>query len=73
MLGILSPLISRLYNKKMQLVVINPNKNLAYINELFEAGKIHPVIDKTYKLEEVVYVFWYFGEGHYKGKVVISI
>jgi NADPH:quinone reductase-like Zn-dependent oxidoreductase len=70
---IFSPLISWIYKKKMKLVILKPNKDLAYINELFEAGKIHPVIDKTYKLEEVTDAFRYFGAGHHKGKVVITI
>jgi len=70
---IFAPLISRLYKKKMYLVILKPNKDLAYINELFEAGKIHPVIDGHYKLEEVPEAFRYFGEGHHKGKVVITL
>jgi NADPH:quinone reductase-like Zn-dependent oxidoreductase len=71
-LVIFAPLISWIDKKKMKLVILKPNKDLAYINELFEAGKIHPVIDGHYKLEEVPDAFRYFGEGHHKGKVVIS-
>ena len=59
--------------KKLKLVILKPNKDLAYINELFEAGKIKPVIDEPFQLEEVPKAFRYFGEGHHKGKVVISI
>jgi NADPH:quinone reductase-like Zn-dependent oxidoreductase len=72
-LVIFAPFTSWIYKKKMKLVILKPNKDLAYINELFEAGKIHPVIDGSYKLEEVPDAFRYFGEGHHKGKVVISI
>lgn len=66
-------LISLITKKKLQLVVLKPNKDLAYINMLFEAGKIKPVIDRTYRLDEVAKAFRYFGEGHHKGKIVITV
>jgi NADPH:quinone reductase-like Zn-dependent oxidoreductase len=43
------------------------------MNELFEAGKIKPVIDKPFKLIEAPEAMRYFGEGKHKGKVVITI
>jgi NADPH:quinone reductase-like Zn-dependent oxidoreductase len=43
------------------------------MNELFEAGKVKPVIDGPYKLEEVPKAFRHFGEGAHKGKVVITV
>ena len=70
---VLGPWIS-LFNKKHICVLgLKPNKDLAYINELFEAGKVKPVIDGPYKLSEVPEVIQYFGEGKHKGKIVISI
>ncbi|NIV44561.1 zinc-binding dehydrogenase, partial [Candidatus Bathyarchaeota archaeon] len=47
--------------------------DLAYMNELFEAGKIKPVIDGPYKLSEVPEALRYFGAGHHKGKVVVTL
>ena len=42
-------------------------------NELFEAGKLVPVIDGPYRLSEVPGAFRHFGEGRHKGKVVIAM
>ena len=49
------------------------NKDLNYLVELFEAGKIKPAIDKCYPIEEIADAFRYFGEGRFKGKIVITI
>jgi len=46
---------------------------LVFMKELIEAGKIKPVIDRRYTLNEVPDAFRYFEEGHAKGKVVITI
>ena len=43
------------------------------MNELFEAGKVKPVIDGPYKLSEIPKAIRYFGEGKHKGKVVITV
>jgi NADPH:quinone reductase-like Zn-dependent oxidoreductase len=70
---VLVPWISMTTNKNIRLVVLKPNKDLAYMNELFEAGKVKPVIDGPYKLSEVPEAMRYFGEGRHKGKVVITL
>jgi NADPH:quinone reductase-like Zn-dependent oxidoreductase len=59
--------------KKVHMVVLKLNQDLAYMNELFEAGKVKPVIDGPYKLSEVPEAMRYFGEGRHKGKVVITL
>jgi NADPH:quinone reductase-like Zn-dependent oxidoreductase len=46
---------------------------MVYITELYEAGKVTPVIDKTYPLSEVPEALRYLGEGRTKGKVVITV
>ena len=43
------------------------------LNELFESGKVKPFIDRCYPLDEIAEAFHYFGEGHFKGKVVITV
>ena len=43
------------------------------MKELFEAGKVIPVIDRCYPLSEVPEALRYLGEGHAKGKVVITV
>jgi NADPH:quinone reductase-like Zn-dependent oxidoreductase len=49
------------------------NKDLDFFIQLFEAGKVKPVIDKRYPLSEVPEAFRYFGKGHARGKVVITL
>jgi len=68
----LGPLISMTGSKKMGLLIHKPNKDLAFIIELFEAGKVKPIIDRRYPLSEVAEALRYFGEGHAQGKVVIT-
>ncbi len=66
-------LISMTTSKKMSLLLHKPNKDLAFMKELYESGKVKPVIDKRYQLSKVAEAFRYFGEGHAKGKVVITM
>lgn len=49
------------------------NKDLVILKELIEAGKVTPVIDRTYPLRETPEALRYAGEGHVQGKVVISL
>ena len=70
---LLGPLISMFSKKSIRIVALKPNKDLAYMNELFEAGKVKPVIDGPFKLSEVPEAIRYFGEGKHKGKVVITV
>jgi len=48
-------------------------KDLVYMKELIEAGKVKPVIDKCYLLSEAAEALRYLGEGHARGKVVITV
>ena len=51
-----------------------PNKkDLLFVKELIEAGKITPVIDRTFALSETADAFRYLKEGHGRGKVVIAV
>ena len=51
-----------------------PNvKDLVFVKELIESGKIVPVIDRKYSLSKVAEAVRYFGEGNPAGKIVITI
>jgi len=72
---LLAPLISRNSDQKMGIVPWKPNDkgDLEFLTELFEAGKLTPVIDKRYPLSEVPQAFRYLEGGHAVGKVVITV
>jgi NADPH:quinone reductase-like Zn-dependent oxidoreductase len=46
---------------------------LQVLRELIEAGKVTPVIDRSYPLSEVPEAIRYWGQGHARGKVVITV
>ena len=65
--------IFRILGKKIRIVALKPNKDLDYATELFEAGKIKPVTDGPYALDEVPEALRVFGEAKHKGKVIIFV
>jgi len=48
-------------------------EDLAVLQELLEAGKVRPVIDRKYQLSEAPEALRYLGEGHARGKIVITV
>ena len=51
-----------------------PNsEDLAVVTELIEAGKVTPIIERTYPLSEVPDAIRHLEEGHTQGKVVITV
>jgi NADPH:quinone reductase-like Zn-dependent oxidoreductase len=71
---LLGPFISMTGNNKMVSLMAQANKeDLVFLNELLEAGRVVPVIDRRYPLSEVPDAVRYYGEGHAQGKVVITV
>jgi NADPH:quinone reductase-like Zn-dependent oxidoreductase len=66
--------ISKTGYQKIYVVSLEHNqKDLVFIKELLESGKIVPVIDGSYPLRKTAEAFWYFEKVHPKGKVVIRM
>ncbi len=72
---ILGPLRSNTGNKKVGLMgLAKPNqKDLVFVKEILEAGKVVPVIDRRYPLGETAEAIRYLEAGHARGKVVITL
>lgn len=65
--------ISRAQDKKLRVIGLQANRDLAYFNELFEAGKFKPVIDTEFAFtdNDVRNAFHHFGAAAHKGKIVV--
>jgi NADPH:quinone reductase-like Zn-dependent oxidoreductase len=69
-----APLVSLFVGQKlMGLSTKERAEDLRAVNELIEAGKVRPVIDRTYSLVEAPDAVRYLAEGHPRGKIVISV
>jgi NADPH:quinone reductase-like Zn-dependent oxidoreductase len=65
--------LSRFVSQRMVGFTVKPNgKDLRALKELVEAGKVTPVIDRTYSLSEVPDAIRYMEQGHARGKIVIT-
>lgn len=67
------PLIRLTSGKSVRLIRLKQNRDLPYLTERFEAGRLSPVIDGPYRLVDGREAFRHFGAGHQKGKVVITM
>ena len=67
-------LVSPFVSQKLRTVLTHSSKeDLIILQELLAAGKVTPVIDRTYPLSEVPEAIRYLEEGHAQGKVVITV
>jgi NADPH:quinone reductase-like Zn-dependent oxidoreductase len=70
-----TPLMSKFTSQKFKFFIAELNhKDLAYLGDLMQSGKIKPIIDRTYKsLSETPEALAYLEQGHARGKVVLTV
>jgi NADPH:quinone reductase-like Zn-dependent oxidoreductase len=67
-------LLSRFVSQKLTTFISKENhEDMIVLKQLIEAGKITPVIDRTYPLSEVPNAIRYLEQGYARGKVVIIV
>jgi NADPH:quinone reductase-like Zn-dependent oxidoreductase len=67
-------LVSPFISQEMGMMMADANqKDLTVLADMMQSGKVKPVIDRTYKLNEVPAAIAYLEVGHARGKVVITI
>ena len=66
--------MSRFLSQTLRTFVMSTRlETLLELKELIEAGKVTPVIDRTYPLSHTAQALAYVGEGHARGKTVITV
>src|SRR5438445_2207445 len=71
---LLAPVVSRFRRQKLvSYIAKHNNADLVALKELIEAGKVTPIIDRTFPLREVPEAIRYLGEGHPRAKIVITV
>lgn len=58
---------------KMLMLEMNPDYDLAALKELIEAGRVRPVVDRSYPLHAVADAFRYYATRRARGKVVLTV
>jgi NADPH:quinone reductase-like Zn-dependent oxidoreductase len=70
----LSKWISKRSGMRIRIVMLKTNKDLPYINEIFEAGKLQSIIDEhRFTLEETKEAMKFYESSTFHGKVVITV
>ncbi len=66
-------ILSRWTGRRFVQFVARPNPaDLETLRELLESGKLNPFVDRTYPLAEAAAAVRHLGEGHARGKVVLT-
>jgi NADPH:quinone reductase-like Zn-dependent oxidoreductase len=65
--------LSKFVSQQMGMMLAELNqKDLTFLADLMQSGKVTPVIDKRYKLSELPQAIEYLEQGHARGKVVVT-
>jgi NADPH:quinone reductase-like Zn-dependent oxidoreductase len=59
--------------KRVYIVMLKVNKDLEYMKQLYDAGKMKVVIDGPYQLEDTPKAFEIYARQEHKGKMVITV
>jgi NADPH:quinone reductase-like Zn-dependent oxidoreductase len=63
-----------LVSQQMEMMMSDPqHEDMVYLRDLMQSGKVKPVIDRTYKLEQIADAMRYLETGHARGKVVLTV
>jgi NADPH:quinone reductase-like Zn-dependent oxidoreductase len=66
--------VSRFVSHTLRPFLLSPTlEDLVVLTELIEAGKVTPVIDRSYPLSDTTQAVDHVGSGHARGKVVITV
>src|SRR5580693_1104930 len=69
---LLGPLLSPIGSKKIRCFLANVNhRDLVFLKDLLETGKVVPVIDRRYQLSDAAEALLYLEQHHAQGKVVL--
>jgi NADPH:quinone reductase-like Zn-dependent oxidoreductase len=72
--GLGAALWSRFTDHKFERYITTSNQaHLRFLSDLMAAGKVTPFVEKTYPMAEAAEALRYFGEGHARGKIVITL
>jgi len=69
----MGPILKLFSRKRVHMVMLKANEDLAYINRLYEENKINCIIDGPYTFDKIPWAVQRFGDGLHHGKIVISV
>jgi NADPH:quinone reductase-like Zn-dependent oxidoreductase len=71
---VIGTVLFRFSSQRLGNFLVSPNQeDLTFLKELIEAGKVTPVIDRTYPLNETSQAMAHVGQGHARGKTAITM
>lgn len=72
--AMLGGVLTKLTDRSMRVMVANPSRaDLTRLADMVVAGEITTMIDRRYLLDEVPEALQYLGDGHAKGKLVVTL